>query len=118
MRGSRWPGRRSTLSLSHTEKPYALLPGRLGVPTVDVDAVAHRLEGVEADPDRKDDAEWARRDGHAQVCHQVHELESEEVVVFVDALLAPVLVLALGGCSAFLSGENVLPFDCLGCGSC
>ena len=45
-------------------------------------------------------------------------LEPFPVVVFVDALLAPVLVLALGGCSAFLSGENVLPFDCLGCGSC
>ena len=68
------------------EREVPEVVGGRGVSAVDVDRVAHRLEGVEADPGREEDAERAHVDLlDAERVQEVHEAADEEVAVLEEA---------------------------------
>ncbi|TMA55453.1 MAG: hypothetical protein E6J75_11910 [Deltaproteobacteria bacterium] len=68
------------------EREVAQVVGGRGVAAVDVHRVAHRLEGVEADPGRQQDAEQADVDLlDAERVQEVDEAPDEEVAVLEEA---------------------------------
>ena len=52
---------------------------------VDVDGIAHRLEGVERDAHRQDDVQRAQLERHVQIRQQVRQRLDEEIVVLEEA---------------------------------